>query len=118
MDVGHPGTLPEWLLAAAMGILSWAALRLVRKVDNLDKLSVSNFLLLDDKVDEVDKRVIRVEAKMDNGLTHSVEEIRDSLNSFHARLTEHIEGEERRILAFQRATQRHPGRTRTTDGGT
>lgn len=105
---GPLSSAPEWLLAAAMGLLSWAALRLVAKVDAIDT-----------KLDSTDGRLIRVEAKIDNGLTHGVEEMKEGFHALNDRLTEHIKDEEERILNYQRATQRGGStrRTRETDGG-
>lgn len=97
---------PEWLLAVAMGILSWAALRIVGKVDSLDA-----------KLDNVDGRVISIEAKIDNGLTHGVEEMKEGFGSLNKRLSEHIADEEKRILEYQRGTTRRTSlRTRSSDG--
>jgi hypothetical protein len=102
---GEAPSVPQWLMTIAMGILSWAAMRIVKKIDTLDDLMA-----------HVDKRVVRIEAKIDNGLTHSVSEMKEGFKVLNTRLTEHIEDEEVRILSHQRSMQREGQSMRTRSG--
>jgi hypothetical protein len=92
----------EQVLAAALSVLGWAALRGIRKLDNVGK-----------KVVEVDVRLVRLEEKLDNGLNAEVRVARRALRRISRLIHDHMNGEERRIVD---ALKRDPNlRTRRTD---
>jgi len=82
----------ELVLTTATGVVGWAALRLVRRVDDLGgKLdSIKDMFAVHDKA------LAGVAVKLENGLSTEIAELKKDIR-------EHMDGEEMRIIAVMKA---------------
>jgi hypothetical protein len=82
----------ELVLTTATGVVGWAALRLVRRVDDLGgKLD-----LIKDLFAIHDKALAGVVIKLENGLSTEIAELKRDIR-------EHMDGEEMRIITMMKA---------------
>ena len=58
----------ELVASTAVGVLGWASLRLVGKVDRIH-----------DKIEDMDRRLVRVETSLTNDIRHSLAELRSEI---------------------------------------